>query len=85
MLTYRLVGRAISLAGDELNIEQARKVFRESIGSNLPETYGFVGSALKYVSKEMGTMFGWFKTGKFARLYLLSVALASNMRLLDIS
>ncbi|KAE8445413.1 hypothetical protein EG329_013426 [Mollisiaceae sp. DMI_Dod_QoI] len=54
-------GRSIALAGDELNIEQARKVFKETMGSDLPETFGFVGSGLKFMIKEVGTMFNWFK------------------------
>jgi len=54
--------RSISLAGDELNIEQGRKVFKDTMGSDLPETFGFVGSGIKYMIKEMGTMFNWFKT-----------------------
>lgn len=55
-------GRSIALAGDELNIEQARKVFQDTMGSPLPETYGFFGSGLKWMITEVGTMFNWFKT-----------------------
>ncbi|KAH6671696.1 putative NmrA-like family domain-containing protein 1 [Halenospora varia] len=55
-------GRAISLAGDELNIEQARETFKDVVGSNLPETFGFVGSAIKWSSHELSTMFNWFKS-----------------------
>ena len=54
-------GKAITLAGDELNIEQARKVFKDTLGDPLPETFGFVGAGIKWMSKEMGTMFAWFK------------------------
>ncbi len=55
-------GRAISLAGDELNFEQGKKVFKETVGYDMPETYGFVGAGIKLMSKEMSTMFNWFKT-----------------------
>jgi uncharacterized protein YbjT (DUF2867 family) len=55
-------GRAISLAGDELNFKEAKKVFKETLGYNMPETFGFVGSGIKFAVKEMGTMFSWFKT-----------------------
>jgi hypothetical protein len=55
-------GRAVTLAGDELNLTQAKKVFKRTEGYDMPETYGFVGSGIKMASKEMGTMFSWFKT-----------------------
>ncbi|TVY58151.1 NmrA-like family domain-containing protein 1 [Lachnellula cervina] len=58
-------GRAISLAGDELNISQARKVFKDALGDDLPETYGFVGSGIKKFVKEMGVMFSWFQSDGF--------------------
>ncbi|KAG9228541.1 putative NmrA-like family domain-containing protein 1 [Amylocarpus encephaloides] len=53
-------GRAISLAGDELNFDQGKKVFKETIGYNMPETFWFVGAGIRYMSAEMGTMFKWF-------------------------
>lgn len=53
-------GRAISLAGDELTLEQGKKVFKEVLGYDMPESFGFVGTGLKMVSKELGTMFKWF-------------------------
>lgn len=55
-------GRAISLAGDELSLDQARTVFKEAVGYDLPETWGFVGKLIKYMSNEMGTMFDWFSS-----------------------
>ncbi|KAH7386447.1 putative NmrA-like family domain-containing protein 1 [Cadophora sp. MPI-SDFR-AT-0126] len=54
-------GRAVSIAGDELNFEQAKKVFRETMGWDMPETYGVVGWAIKRGVKEMGMMFDWFR------------------------
>jgi uncharacterized protein YbjT (DUF2867 family) len=53
--------RAIGLAGDDLTLPQARKVFKDTMGSELPETYGFVGSGITWMVKEVGTMFNWFK------------------------
>ena len=50
-------GRAITLAGDELTLEQGKKVFKENVGYDMPETFGFVGSGIKFMVKEMGTMF----------------------------
>ena len=57
--TYK--NRAIGLAGDELNLSQGKRVFKETMGSDLPETYGFLGAGIKYMVKEVGTMFDWFK------------------------
>lgn len=54
-------GRAISLAGDELTFAQAEKVFKETLGYDLPKTWGFVGAGIKLMVKEMGDMFAWFK------------------------
>lgn len=54
-------GTAISLAGDDLNLAQARKVFRDTLGYRMPETFAFFGKAIKSMVKEMGIMFGWFK------------------------
>lgn len=53
--------RAIGLAGDELTITQAKKVFKDTMGQDMPETYGFVGSGIKWMVKEVGTMFQWFQ------------------------
>jgi uncharacterized protein YbjT (DUF2867 family) len=53
--------RAIGLAGDELTLAQAKKVFKDTMGSDLPQTYGFVGSGIKWMVKEVGTMFNWFR------------------------
>ncbi|TVY83967.1 Nitrogen metabolite repression protein nmr [Lachnellula suecica] len=54
-------GRAISLAGDALTLQQGKEVFKDAVGYPMPETFGFVGSGIKFMSKEMGTMFQWFK------------------------
>ncbi|EPE31954.1 NAD(P)-binding Rossmann-fold containing protein [Glarea lozoyensis ATCC 20868] len=58
-------GRSISLAGDELNLKDGKKVFKETMGYDMPETFGFVGSGIKLASKEMGSMFSWFKSDGF--------------------
>lgn len=55
-------GRAISLAGDELTLEQGKKVFKEAMGYNMPETFGFVATVIKFLMKELGIMFQWFET-----------------------
>jgi uncharacterized protein YbjT (DUF2867 family) len=53
-------GRAISLAGDELTLPQAKEVFKEAIGYDMPANFQFMGSALLFMMKELGTMFQWF-------------------------
>jgi uncharacterized protein YbjT (DUF2867 family) len=53
-------GRAISLAGDELTLAEAKKKFKDVIGYDMPETFGFLGSAVMFMVKEVGTMFKWF-------------------------
>jgi len=53
-------GQSISLAGDELTLEDAQKIFKEEMGYDMPVTYGFVGSAVRWAVKEMGVMFKWF-------------------------
>ena len=55
-------GQAISLAGDELTFAQGKKVFRDTMGYDMPETFSIVGPGIKLMSTEMGTMFDWFKT-----------------------
>jgi uncharacterized protein YbjT (DUF2867 family) len=54
--------RAIGLAGDELTVEQLSERFERVTGHPAAITYGFLGSALKWAMKEMGTMIEWFRT-----------------------
>jgi len=53
--------KAISLAGDELTFAQGKKVFKDTLGFDMPETFGFVGTGIKFMMTEMGKMFNWFK------------------------
>lgn len=59
-------GRAISLAGDELTLSQAKEVFREAVGYDMPTTFTFLGSAVVFMVKEVGTMFKWFNEVGYA-------------------
>ena len=52
--------RAISLAGDELTIDQAGEIFKKHTGEDLPWTYQFICSLLTWAVKDMGYMFSWF-------------------------
>ncbi|KAH9868907.1 hypothetical protein J1614_007982 [Plenodomus biglobosus] len=53
-------GRAEGLAGSELTIDEMNACFERVIGSPLPATYGFLGSALMYMVTEMKVMITWF-------------------------
>lgn len=57
--------RAIGLAGDELTFEQASKIFKDTLGYEMPMTWGIIGTAIKWGLYEIGVMFEWFKTGGF--------------------
>ncbi|MDI1487630.1 MAG: hypothetical protein OHK93_006900 [Ramalina farinacea] len=54
--------KAISLAGDALTVEQAKEVFRNTMGYDMPVTYRLVGYTAEMVMTEIGKMFRWFKT-----------------------
>jgi len=43
-----------------LTLVQARKVFRETSGYDMPETFGVVGKGIEFAVREMGIMFEWF-------------------------
>lgn len=58
--------RAISLAGDELTLAEADKVWKNAVGHGAPNTFSFVGSGLFWVSKELSTMFRWFQTDGYS-------------------
>lgn len=58
--------QAISLAGDELSPNEAARIFKETTERELPETYSFVGSGLRWALREqLGIMFDWFKSDGF--------------------
>lgn len=52
--------RGISLAGDELTYDQMDTIFKNKTGKSAPTTFGFVGSALMAMMKDLGYMFQWF-------------------------
>lgn len=59
--------KAISLAGDSLNLNEAVKIFREETGlrSGLPETYAWLGDAIRYAVSDLKAMFAWFADSGF--------------------
>lgn len=58
--------KAISLAGDDLSPNEAAKIFQDTVGQEMPWTYSFIGSILRWILKEqLGLMFDWFKASGF--------------------
>lgn len=55
-------GRAVGLAGDELDMQQLDRSFARATGQPAPFGYSFMGSILTWAVKEMGLMIGWFGT-----------------------
>jgi len=55
-------GKSLSLAGADITFDQANDIFKEKTGADAPTTFGFLGSALLWGIKEVGTMFHWFYT-----------------------
>ncbi|KAF2194409.1 NmrA-like family protein [Zopfia rhizophila CBS 207.26] len=53
-------GRGISLAGDELTIDQMAQIFKKKTGRDLDWTYRFICSLLMWMVKDFGIMFKWF-------------------------
>jgi hypothetical protein len=58
-------GKAIGIAGDELNFEQALKVFKDTMGVEMPTTFCVVGSIVKKAMPDIGSMFKWFEKDGF--------------------
>ncbi|KAK0610599.1 nucleoside-diphosphate-sugar epimerase family protein [Bombardia bombarda] len=53
-------GKAVSLAGDEVTLEQAGRIFQARTGKKLVGTYGLLTRAILAMVKDMGLMFRWF-------------------------
>ncbi|RKK88075.1 hypothetical protein BFJ68_g13744 [Fusarium oxysporum] len=61
----KYAGRAVSLAGDELTLEEFERIFKEKTGRDLPYTYSLVVYPIMAMVKELGYMFKWFKRPGF--------------------
>jgi uncharacterized protein YbjT (DUF2867 family) len=61
----RWAGKAVGIAGDRLNFEEACRVFKEVTGKDMPTTFCVVGTVLKTAMPDIGAMFDWFKTGGY--------------------
>ncbi|KAG0652799.1 hypothetical protein D0Z07_0587 [Hyphodiscus hymeniophilus] len=52
-------GKSIGMAGDELTLEEGRKVFREVFGREMNVGYAVTGKLVKTMVSDVGTMFEW--------------------------
>ena len=60
------VGKAVSLATDELTPQEAAEIFERVVGREIPSTYPFVGRLIKVLLREqLGVMFKWFREEGF--------------------
>jgi hypothetical protein len=53
--------RAISLAGDDLTLDEVRAVIRKVAGTQLPQSWTIVGYGLRWGVKDLGRMFTFFE------------------------
>ncbi|KXT09686.1 hypothetical protein AC579_188 [Pseudocercospora musae] len=57
---------SIPVAGDEISVAEAERVFREVTGQQIPETYEFIARILKWsLHEQLGIMCDWFRTHGF--------------------
>jgi hypothetical protein len=54
-------GKGITLAGDELNFPEINQIFKGEMGYDIPLSYGFIASLLKWLIADLGFMFKWFE------------------------
>jgi nucleoside-diphosphate-sugar epimerase len=58
--------RAFGLAGDEITLLDARATYRKVAGLQLPQAWKILGYAVRWISKDMGRMFGFFEDEGYA-------------------
>jgi uncharacterized protein YbjT (DUF2867 family) len=54
-------GRAVSLAGDELTLAEAKAKFKKVTGKDLPQGWGIMAKGLLWFVGDIGKMFKWFE------------------------
>jgi uncharacterized protein YbjT (DUF2867 family) len=62
----KYAGKAIGIAGDELNFEEAQRVFMKEMGTELPAAPCVFGKVLKLAMPDIGSMFKWFEKEGYA-------------------
>ncbi|KAG2188660.1 hypothetical protein INT44_001415 [Umbelopsis vinacea] len=56
------LGKEIEIAGDDLTYNEANIIWKKHMsGQDIPSTYSIATTILKYMVKELRTMFGWFE------------------------
>ncbi|KUJ14426.1 NAD(P)-binding protein [Mollisia scopiformis] len=58
-------GKALGIAGDELNYDQGRKIFKETMGFEMPHALNIMGTLAKKFMGDIGAMFQWFEKEGF--------------------
>ncbi|KAF1830720.1 NAD(P)-binding protein [Decorospora gaudefroyi] len=53
--------QSLSLAGDEISIEELRHIFERRTGLKLPATYRLLVQILCLIASELGSMYNWFR------------------------
>ncbi|TEA20460.1 NmrA-like family domain-containing protein [Colletotrichum sidae] len=53
--------RAVTLAGEDITYAGARDVFKRVVGSEMPQTYAFLGQGMMWAIADVGKMFDFFK------------------------
>ncbi|WRT69319.1 uncharacterized protein IL334_006303 [Kwoniella shivajii] len=54
-------GRAITLAGEEITMDQLNQIFINVTGKPVPVTFGFMGSLMRVFAKHYAIMVDWMK------------------------
>lgn len=57
----RWAGRAVSLAGDEMTLAEAKEHFRKATGKELPQGWGILAQGMLWAIGELGQMFKFFE------------------------
>jgi uncharacterized protein YbjT (DUF2867 family) len=55
-------GKAVALAGDDLNFSDLERIFGEVVGKELPQTYKVVSWPILWLVKDASQSFEWFRT-----------------------
>lgn len=53
--------RVLSIAGDELNFEEASGIYKEVLGTVMPTTFGPVVKPLRWAMSDLDLMFKWLQ------------------------
>ncbi|KAF2221275.1 nucleoside-diphosphate-sugar epimerase family protein [Elsinoe ampelina] len=54
------VNKKMSLAGDELTLDEFKAIFKQTTGQTLPTTFSFLANLLCWFLKDFGLMYKWF-------------------------